>query len=257
MVDKERLDNAIDLLNAALGELTPYRIVALPPGDIVLLKEEENARYMTKKVYERLVENIRRDRNLSSLPFLWRETDGVYICLSGNHRVMAARDAGVMFILALYTDAAMSREERVAVQLSHNSLVGLDDPARLKSLWNEIESLNWKVYTGLDDGLLATYNPIEIQRVAENGLRFEELRLLFVEPEIEHVKEAIKRIGSSRYAMLLGDMSVFDRFFDVLIRFKEKEEILNTATAFLAMTDMVEKWLGDIEHNEVENEPQN
>lgn len=254
MADEARLQVAVDALNAELGDITPYRLTVVNPAEIKLLDDDQNARYMTRKVYEQLVANIRADRNLSSLPLLWKAEDGSLVCLSGNHRVMAARDAGISLVLALYTDQNLSRQERVAIQLSHNSLSGQDDPSKLRTLWNEINALEWKTYSGLDDGLLATFEPVKIQRVDEAALRFEEMRLLFVQPEIDHIKQVMKALGSSSHPCLVARYADFDRFFDVLLQFKESQEILNTATAFVRMTDIVAEWLG--KHNGDEHESQ-
>ncbi len=258
MADKPRLEAALSALNDALGDITPYKLAVVAPQDVRLLDQEHNARYMTKKVYDRLLDNIKRDTNLSSLPFLWRDADGSFVCLSGNHRIMAARDAGVELILALYTDADMSQQERVAVQLSHNSLVGQDDPARLRSLWDEIKAIDLRVYSGLDDGLLQSFEPVKIARVDEDKIRIEELRLLFVLPEIAEIKRVMKRLGDSERTTLLGHYADFERFFDVLLRFKESQNILNTATAFMRIIAIAEQWLDNFEreHNADEHEPQ-
>ena len=84
-------------LNEALGDVTPYKLDLVPPTEN--LPVERNAHYMTKGTYDRLVENIAGDQNLSSLPFCWRGPDDRYVCLSGNHRVQAAKDAGIEQIL--------------------------------------------------------------------------------------------------------------------------------------------------------------
>ena len=242
MAEEARIKEAVSALNAALEGVSPYKLVAISPQDIQLLDEDKNARYMPRRVYQQLVENIRGNSNLASLPFLWK-SGSEFVCLSGNHRVMAARDAGVSLILALYTDSELSRQERVAIQLSHNSLSGLDDPAKLTALWKEINALEWKAYSGLDDGLLKTFAPVKIQRIDESKLRFEELRLMFTQSEIGRIKEVTKALGASAHPCLMGRIEDFDHFFDVLLKFKESEEVLNTATAFRRMIDIVEEWM--------------
>lgn len=243
MVEKARLEDAVRALNDALGEITPYKLAVVVPSEVGVLGPDENARYMPKKVFDQLVDNIKRDSNLSSLPFLWRKADGSFVCLSGNHRIMAAREAGIPMILALYTDQELSGEERVAIQLSHNSLVGMDDPMRLRELWDKINSIDLKAYSGLDDDLLKKYEPIDISRIGEEQLRFEELRLMFVPDEIEHITNVLDAIGSTNHPVLLGRLEDFDQFFDALLEFKQDQQIYNTATAFLRMVDIVAEWL--------------
>ena len=47
------------------------KTMEIDPKEIVLL--EENARYMTHEEFNRLVDNVRRDGQLSSAPFLCLE----------------------------------------------------------------------------------------------------------------------------------------------------------------------------------------
>lgn len=69
------------------------RIERMDPKALKLL--ERNARFMRQETYARLVDNVRRDGRLTSVPFAIREPDGRYLVLSGNHRTMAAIDAGL------------------------------------------------------------------------------------------------------------------------------------------------------------------
>jgi hypothetical protein len=251
MVTQARIETALDDLNGLLGEITPYKLTVVDPAEVQILRGDENARYMPKKVYDRLVANIAQDTNLSSLPFLWRTAEGVFICLSGNHRVMAARDAGIPLILALYTDDDLSRGQQVAIQLSHNALAGKDDPTILRQLWREMEQLEWKSYSGLDDELLASFEPVTVDLINEARLRFEELRLLFLPPEIETIKAVLEELG--KHPALVARYEDFDAFFETLLDLKEQADVLNTATAFRYMIDIVRAWLDEnAEQNEGE-----
>lgn len=49
--------------------------------------------------------------------------------LSGNHRVQASVEAGIERILVMIIEEDLTRSQAVAIQLSHNALVGEDDPA--------------------------------------------------------------------------------------------------------------------------------
>jgi len=243
--ERERLKDLLDQLNAGLGDVTPYKLALVPPGEILLLTK--NAHYMNKRTYEQLTANVKRDGNLSSLPFCWKrpEPDGRFECLSGNHRVETARDAKTPLILILYTDANLSRPERVAIQLSHNALVGEDNPQVLRELWTEIADLSLKVYSGLDDKLLETLAPVPLSRIDEADVRMETLDILFFPSEVVRVKDVVARLGraAENKPRLAARIQDFNRFFDVLLTFKEAKGILNTGTALLAMLDIVEEWL--------------
>ena len=241
MVDEVRLNELIAQLNTALGDVTPYKLAVVPPGSLKPL--EKNAHYLPKRIYDQLIANIQTDGNLSSVPFCWRQPDGTYEVLSGNHRVAAAVAANTPLIMVLYTDADLSRPERVAIQLSHNALVGKDNPALLTELWMELDALPLKIYSGLDDEFLATLQPVTLAHINEAALRFEELTLLFLPAEIERITEIVKRLGAAKHPRLLAPLEQFDRFFETLLSYKDAANILNSGTALLAMCDIVDDWL--------------
>jgi hypothetical protein len=251
MVDQTQLgllSALVDQLNAALGEITPYKLAILDPARIQPV--DDNAHYMPKRVYDQLQANIRQDGNLASLPFCWQRDDRVFVCLSGNHRVMAAADAGVKAILVLYTDQALSQAEQIAIQLSHNSLVGLDDPNKLRTLWSRIHEAHLKIYSGLDEGLLKTMDQPKLFHIASAPLRFERVELLFLPAEIERISAVLKALGSRQAALRLAvPIEAFDRFFEALLQAKTELNIINTSTAFLFMIDLAEAWLAENERD--------
>jgi hypothetical protein len=254
MGEDARLDDAVAALNAQLGDITPYKLAVVDPAALVPV--EKNAHYLPKATFDRLADNIARDGNLSTLPFCWRTPAGDYIVLSGNHRVLAAKTAKITRILILFTDQALTRAEQVAIQLSHNALVGQDNPTQLLELWHEIDDLGMKVYSGLDDALLATLKPVEMVRVAEGTLHFEELRVLFLSSEIATMADVLKRLGDAKRPRFAARFEEWERFWDVLLTFKEAEGIKNTATALLAMIEIVERHLTDKGTDHAGNEPQ-
>lgn len=249
MADEARLSDLVEQLNDALGDVTPYRLAVVPPGDVLPI--DKNARYMSKRTYDQLVANVGKDKNLSSIPFCWKGPDGRFVALSGNHRVMAAKDAGVLLILVLYTDAKLSKAKQRAIQLSHNALVGQDNPTTLRELWQEIDDLGMKIYSGLDDGLIETMEKVNVQRIAEEALRFQELTILFMASEIDRIKDVLKQLGSVNKPRLAARYEDFDRFFETLLDFKEAANMVNTGTAIMAMIEIVEAWIA--EHNAVEH----
>jgi hypothetical protein len=236
--------------------VTPYRLALMAPTDVAHVAK--NAHYMPTKVYKRLVDNIKHDGNLSSLPFCWRHREGRLVALSGNHRVDAARDAGIERILVLYTDASLSRSEQIAVQLSHNAIVDCDNKQLLRELWDEILELEFKQYTGLDESALETVDASSLERLRVQPLSMEVVTLLFLPEEVEKVQAVVDALGKSgmeacaRYAAPLVE---FERFFEALLRCKEAEGIVNSATAVLRMVEIVEEYLttksGEIKHAEL------
>lgn len=240
-MDRQALDALVDQLNAGLGEITPYKLAVVAPHE--LRPAERNARYMTRRQMTVLSANVRKDKNLQSVPFCWRRADGSFVIVSGHHRVEAAADAGVEAILILYTDASMSEPERIAAQLAHNAIVGQDNPTVLLDLWARIDDLRLKVYTGLDDALLQTMRPVEVKRLSESHLLFEEIALTFVSAEIAQIEETLKRLAGLKRRRWVADAQDFDRFFDTLLTFKEAANVFNTSTAIKAMTEIAQEWI--------------
>lgn len=241
MADEARLEQLCSQLNEMLGDVSPYKLCVVDPKQVKQI--DKNAHYMSKQMFDQLVANVKKDGNLSSLPLLWQHKDGRYEALSGNHRVKAAAVAGIPKILALYTDADLTLSQKRAIQLSHNAIFGQDNPQTLKELWMEIQSLEEKVYSGLDDEKLQTMQPVQIQRLDEADLRMEEVRLLFVAPEAERLTKLVKKIGGPGRRRFAANVADFDRFFDMLLRFKEATGIINSSTAILLMLEVVEEWL--------------
>lgn len=202
MAEQERLEAILSELNGALGDVTPYKLAVVNPRDVQHV--DKNAHYMPTKVYRQLVDNVKKDGNLSSLPFCWRKTDGTFVALSGNHRIDAARDAGVPLLLVLYTDAKLTRAQQVGIQLSHNAIFGQDNPQVLRELWTEIDDLTFKVYSGLDELMLDAMEKANVIRITEAPLRFEELTLLFIPSEIDRIEETVYLAGQVQPAALGG-----------------------------------------------------
>ena len=126
---------------ASLKDGIAVETVTVDPRALLLL--EKNARFMKPEVFRRLVENVRRDGVLTSLPFCVREGEGLRV-LSGNHRVLAAIEAGLVEVDVLVSLTPLSIARQRAIQLSHNSLTGEDDPVTLRELFGEIEDLDWR-----------------------------------------------------------------------------------------------------------------
>ena len=142
----EEIREVLNLLNEKLAGVFPYRLELAAPGELRLL--EKNARYMKAEQFQNLVENVKKDGNLSSLPLCYREKDGKLRVLSGNHRVMAARKAEVESVLVMVLGDEKDANEQMAIQLSHNAIAGQDDLVILKELWESIKDVQARVYTG-------------------------------------------------------------------------------------------------------------
>lgn len=168
------------------------RIVEIDPRELKLLKV--NARFMRHEEFQRLVANIKKDGQLTSAPFAALDpVDGKYEVLSGNHRVQAAISAGLQTIPCILTDDPLTKEQRIAIQLSHNAIVGQDDPDTLKKLYDEILDIDLKEYSGLDDKTLGLLDKAQSQAMSEANLEFQVLSIVYLPDELKAAQAVIDK----------------------------------------------------------------
>lgn len=225
--------------------------IELDPRDILLL--ETNARYMKHEEFNRLVENIRRDGKLTSAPFLCLEHDGPhagrYRCLSGNHRVQAAVAAGLEKIFCLATDDKLSNEERIAKQLSHNAITGQDDPATLKTLYEQIIDTELKKYSGLDDKTLDLLDKVSAVSISEANLNFQTLSMVFLPDDLEAAQsvigEAMEQVKKND-AVWLACMAQYDDWLNAQETASAAHNVKNVATAVDLILRQFKRNLGQL-----------
>lgn len=241
----EELRQELNRLNLLLEGVTPYRLGVAAPAE--MRPADMNAHFMSKRIYDQLVANVKRDGNLSTLPLCWHDAESKIHILSGHHRIDAARDAGVEVLLYLYSDAGLSADDRTAIQISHNALVGEDDLAILKRQWESIASLEARLYSGLDDGHFKSFDPITLGAFNEKDIRFETIELLFLPAEIERITEIVKKLGKSKRVRFVGHVDQYDALADALMRLKDASTIFNSATAFLLMAEAADRYADFLE----------
>jgi len=246
MVDRE-IQSAIDKINGRLTD-TRYKLGLVDIGQLKLL--DKNARFMKNETYRNLVDNVKKDKALGSAPLCYREGD-VYSVLSGNHRVEAARDAGVGELLILYIDSKtekLQRQDQVAIQISHNSLVGEDDPLILRELWEEIDDISLKYYSGLDDKLMGQMPKVDLDAISEARLDYQVVTFIFFPEEVERLEEMIEKadglfVKSRIYAAMKAD---YERFLRGLAKIMKSHDIRNMATAMTLLMDMFDRHQTDL-----------
>ncbi len=222
--------------------------VEIDPREIKLL--ELNARYMRHEEFKQLVENIRRDGQLTSTPFLCKDDDGKYLCLSGNHRTKAAIEVGLERITCLATDDVLSHDQRLAIQLSQNAITGQDDPATLKLLYESILDTEMKKYSGLDDKTLELLEKINATSIAEANLEFKTLQIMFLPDELEAAKQVIERIKTGAKTAdesWLVRHSEYDAWLDTQEVVAASYGVKNAAVAFELIVKLVERNLSQLQ----------
>jgi hypothetical protein len=226
------------------------RIERIRLGDLRLL--EVNARYFRRETFATLIVNIARDGCLTSVPLAWREPgQEAPLVLSGNHRVMAAIEAlGADHVAdVMVTDDPLTPAQRTAIALSHNAIAGEDDPATLKLLYEAIDDVDWRLYSGLDDKmleLLARIAPAPLQATAVEYLTCTLLLLPEERDRLEASLLAAEEQVQSSTSTYLGRLAEYDRVLDSLDLAGRASGIRNSATALAVVLDVFDAHLTDL-----------
>jgi len=222
------------------------KVIKVNPREIKLL--EVNARFMTADEFQKLVENVKRDGCLTQLPFCVYNDDWELEVLSGNHRVQAAIEAGLEEIDVQVTEENLTKDQRIGIQLSHNAISGKDDMAILKTLYESIDDVNMKRYSGLDDETLKLLENINTQSMSYSGLQYQVLSLMFLPSEVEEIKkvmsDVMKEVRQNDALMLR--MSEYDKYLDTLNEVSKGTRIKNTAVGFMAMLEIVKNHMEEL-----------
>ena len=221
--------------------------MVLKPEQIVFLKK--NARYMNGQQYGRLKENLKKDGKLTSHPLVLPLGDDKYEVISGNHRTKAAIECGFDEIPVIVITSPITEEEKVALQLSHNSITGQDDPNELHKLY-DLLPLDLKEYSGLTDDDFKI-DEIDLSGLSVGSPKYEQLILLFLPEEAESLVQVLGEISSKSPTYYAGRMSDFNKLFDGFVKGKNQLKIFNSAIAFHAIAELALKELKRMEAEQV------
>ncbi|MBZ7262472.1 hypothetical protein FMK81_13245 [Klebsiella oxytoca] len=222
-------------------------IIEVDPKSLKLL--EKNAHYMEPAEFERLVGNIKKDGVLTSTPVVYRGT-----VLSGNHRAQASVKAGLDSISVINIKTELTEDQQKAIQLSHNAINGKDDKNILQELFDSIQSLDMKLYSGLTDDAFKITD-IDVQSLSFIQPIYEEMTIAFLPEEKNLFVEALENIGKKAKDRLIlaGRMEDYNRVFRAVIDVKSKLNIINTAEAFKTMAELAIQKLEEIDGEAEDN----
>ncbi|MFF5968246.1 hypothetical protein ACFY64_31890 [Streptomyces collinus] len=195
-----------------------------------------NARFMRHEQYQQLVTNLRRDQVLTSTPFVWHDVaTGDRIVLSGNHRTKASVEAGIEEITWLETSDPLTESQRIAIQLSHNAIAGEDDPAILKTLYEQIDDLDLRQYAGLDDATLELLADLDSPSLGEANLSFQTLAIVFLPDDLKEAQDVLRDalgLAASSDAIWVAALRQYDQTMAALDLASKSADVTNVATAF-------------------------
>lgn len=218
-------------------------VIQVDPRTLKLL--ERNARFMTHEQFQRLVSNVKRDGKLTSVPFAWKDEEGDWEVLSGNHRVAAAIEAGIEEIDVMVTEDRLTKAQRLAIQLSHNAITGQDDLSLLTQIYGEIDDLDMRAYTGLDDASLQLLPDVDMAGIGELGLNVKPVLFLFMPHEVAKLEEVLdevqEMVKDESVTHFIANLPEHRRLLEAMSEVEERVGIRNRATALQLILSVFEQ----------------
>lgn len=249
--DCERL---VDLDQLGLGDgLAIWKV------HISLLREQrKNARYMEPDTFNQLADNIEDEGRLESLIFAYlREGpsgEKEFLIISGHHRTRAARDADVEWLPVLVDEQELSKSEIKSKQLAHNSLTGQDDPQVLRDIYQEIDDIDQRIRSGIDEEELDfEVGSVNVDTV-DFEIDFETVTLHFLPQQFEEFDRLINRLdpleltGIARY-------EDWEPFKTLVQRISTEYDVRNMTAIVVKMVRLARERLDEIEEERDEEEP--
>lgn len=231
-------------LNQQLAEHGIPEIALVAPADC--LPQKMNARYMNSQTMRNLTDNVKRDGRLESVPLVApSKQGGKHEIISGHHRVEAAKAAGLAKILVMVIHPK-GRDELLAKQLSHNAITGQDDEAVLAKLYSEIETLEQKYYSGLQDAL----GEVEFTSLSFRAGEFREFVVAFLPEQIERFDAACSLAedmhARSASVVRLASIETWDTFAGAIRKVKRAEDIRSSAAALGRLVELALERLAEV-----------
>lgn len=213
-----------------------------------LKRREKNAHYMAPAMFKRLVENVKIDGAVTSVILCCQDPDGTLEILSGHHRSAAGIEAGVFEGDALVITTPLTEKRKVAIQLSHNAINGEDDRSLLAQLYASLD-IDSKKFSGLDDTVLAGDKGPGASALGGANIKYDELLFSFLPEDrvrFEVELEALAKRGK-RFRIHAAPASMFDGFFDAIVRTKHQLNIVNSGIALATMARLAAERLDQLE----------
>lgn len=223
--------------------------------DVNLIDEaQENANKMTDEDFQALCDNIGIS-GLSSTPCCYKKSNGRFVMISGHHRLRACKKLRYKEIGILYClEEELSKDEIIAIQLSHNSLHGEDDKNILKKMFSQIQSIDFKQF--------AHVNVEEISSISSDELDIPLLKenftfsVILYNNSAEHIDELIsdiKELKRKSDVVLIADQNPCEELYLRLAQdIRNGLKIKSTNLQFAKILELASKQLKQ-EQNDLGN----
>lgn len=210
-----------------------------------------NANSMTEQEFATLCDNIGIS-GLSSVPTCYKKEDGRYTLISGHHRIKACRKLNYKEVGILYVDESdLTNDERIAIQLSHNSLHGSDDASILKKLFSQIKTIEFKKFAHIEIDEIGNIDTSAIAVIPMKETY--SIGIILYQNSKEAFDELvgdIREMSKKSDVLLLADGDKNeDTFMSLQEEIRSKYEIKSTSVAFAKILELAKKQLYE-EHNQ-------
>lgn len=201
-----------------------------------LREQDVNAHVMPQRVFDRLVDNIKKRGELESLP-LCAESNGRIEIVSGHHRVRAARAAGLTEVPVLVDRSGLSRSAIVAKQIAHNALIGRDEEELVKRLIADIETPDDLLETGLDETFLAAVDGNEALEslLPMPDIQWKTVTFTFLPHQLVEFDALVKEIGDADLVGVVPE-DQFDPFMDAVAKYGRATDVRGVGSIVAMLT---------------------
>jgi len=162
-----------------------------------------------------------------------------YEVISGNHRVKAAKMAGVSQIHIL-VEHGLTLAEKRAKQISQNTLVGKDDEQILRELLSDISDAEEKRYAFVNEEYLKSVTDFDYD-IVQPTHEIVNYNLTFFEPDERYFKqvcEQVEEATSAEEETILLPKPAMEKFLEISGEISTKYKIKSLAIALLKMAEL-------------------
>lgn len=198
---------------------------------------EINPQQMKQGEYNRLVKSIKKDKILTSAVLLMKQKDNTKLrCISGHHRIKAARSAGLKTVPSMIIDE-VDKSTRIRLQLTHNDIHGEPDMNLATLLltdvqWQDLELIG--NYEGKDEMQEEWKNAIE-----EVTYQYTNICLM---PESAGVLQTLIAVTDQEEVKnLIVGKADYQRMTELLTQ-AHRKGYKTPGAAFRAFLDIIEKY---------------
>lgn len=197
------------------------------------IKEQDvNPRVQSPDMFEQLIANIKKNKRLESLPLCAkRENDkGIWFeLISGHHRVRAAKSAGLQTIIILVDITNLDRDGVISKQLAHNNIDGITDVQLANRLYNEIQSIDFKIEAFMD--AVSNSKTFSVTMQAVNArIDWHNVTFLFLPKSISNLDILVEYLDGVNY-VYCSSIEGYDKFIEAVRKIKSVKDIKNTGAA--------------------------